>query len=285
MAQLMRYARLYALPILVAVAAASISSRVVDAHVPLHGVGTVCTIVFDEDKARLTFDLSYDGFWAQAEMIGIDEDKTSVVEADEADAYLERQWKQKIAPRLRALVGGKEVKIRRVGARHENLIGEIFGIPFSLYYDLEIDLPAGDVSDASRRSWSEFEFHDTVVRDETPAKPRFFIPYEGHGEKANGRFRADFPKPQIAILDAKSYVIEGESVLVRFRFEPTDGKSGSAESVAQAVPAPPPDEEPSDAKPDGMGRVTDHDDEPVSALTEGEDLGWLEKIGLLLLAV
>ena len=106
------------------------------AHLPAYGVGTQCRLVFKEDKVLLTFDLSYDGFWAQGEMLKADTDRSSSVDEKEADAYMEAQWKEKIAPRLRMRIDGKDVAPRRAAKRHEGLIGEIYGVPFSLYYEL-----------------------------------------------------------------------------------------------------------------------------------------------------
>lgn len=192
-------------------------------HIPQYGVGTVCELKFREDRIHLVYDLSYDGIWAQAEMIGIDKNKDSVVDKDEAVAYLEQQWTQKISRHVRILIDGQEVTIQKRGGRYEGLEGEIFGVPFSLFYDLEIELPGGRLEPGR---WCRLEIHDTVVKDETPAKPTFHVPYEGHGDGAS-RFRFDFPKPQLAILDATSYVVQGYKVQVRFLFDVIDAKPGS----------------------------------------------------------
>ena len=70
-----------------------------EAHIPTYGVGTLSRLIFKEDKILLTVDLSYDGLWAQGEMILADTDKDSKVSEEEANAYIQRQWTGKVSPR------------------------------------------------------------------------------------------------------------------------------------------------------------------------------------------
>lgn len=145
----------------------------VQAHIPSEGVGTQCSLLVRRQGVRLTFDLSYDGFWAQAEMLEADTDKSSSVDPTEADAYLERQWRLKVRPRLAVQLDGEGLDIVLESARHEGLVGEIYGVPFSLYFELTAAFPRGALDLDSEHT---IEIDDTVVKDETRTLPRFFIP-------------------------------------------------------------------------------------------------------------
>lgn len=267
------------------------------AHIPQYGVGTIAELTFHEDRIQVLYDLSYDGIWAQAEMLGMDENKNSVVEKDEADTYLTRQWKAKISPHVRVLLDGQPARIQRLGARHEGLEGEIFGVPFSLFYDLEITFP-GRVLEPGR--WYTLEIHDTVVKDETPAKPACRVPYEGHGDPANTRFRFDFPKPQLAILDASAYILQDYTVRVKFLFEALDASaSDGTEQDPAEIAAGDQVAGPADA-PSGVeiatedrgtaGRNDDSEDSEYSkklkeSVLRYEELSWGAIFGLFFLAL
>jgi len=205
------------------------------AHLPLYGVGTASRIVFKEDRVLLTFDLSYADIWAQAEMLVIDKNKSSAVEEDEAAAYTERQWREKIAPRLKASLDGKELVFTKAAERHEGLVGEIYGVPFSLFYEVELRYPQGRLEPGIIH---RFELEDWVVKDETPAKPIYFIPYQGHGE-SDGRFQRSYLEPTEALIDAQTVSdrLEGPRLAVQFSFS---GSPSAAEVSSQRqAPAPP----------------------------------------------
>ncbi len=174
------------------------------AHVPKAGVGTLSQIIVKRDKIVVTLDLSYIGIWAQAELLRIDEDKSSTVEPEEAAAYVEAQWTNKIAPRIEAKIDGKPVPFRRVQSRHAGLGGDVFEKPMTLYYDLEIDAPGGQFE--LGRAY-EFEMRDTVTKDDVKTKPQFWFPYEGQGDETT-RLRPSFD--EAAYLDATAYVIQSE---------------------------------------------------------------------------
>lgn len=200
-------------------------------HLPLFGVGTVSRLVFKEDRILLTFDLSYADLWAQAEMLAIDKNKSSAVEEDEATAYTDRQWQEKIAPRLRAKLDGKELVLLRAASRHEGLAGEIYGVPFSLYYELELVFPQGRLEAGTTHL---FELEDTVVKDETPAQPIYLVPYQGHGE-SDGRFQRTYVEPREALIDAQSLSdrLDGPRLVLQFSFT---GGNNAAPAVASAMP-------------------------------------------------
>jgi nickel/cobalt exporter len=197
------------------------------AHVPEFGVGTASRYIFKKDRVLVSFDLSYKDIWAQGEMIAIDADKSSAVEDAEADAYLTRQWTQKIAQRLKATVDGKEVVIRKSAQQHQGLVGEIYGVPFSLFYELEIEFPGGPVAAGS---YHTFELEDTVVKDETPALPLFYVPYQGQGTPNEPPLRWKVVEPE-TLMDPESgcELAKGRRLVVKFGFE------GSAQAPESAV--------------------------------------------------
>ncbi len=263
------------------------------AHIPQYGVGTVCEVKFREDRLHLVYDLSYDGIWAQAEMLGMDRNKSSTVDKDEADLYLERQWSERISRRVRVLVDGREASVRKTGGRYEGLEGEIFGVPFSLFYDLEIELPGGRCEPGR---WYALEIHDTVVKDETPAKPAYHVPYEGHGD-GSSRFRCDFPKPQLAILEATSYVVQGDVVQIRFLFEaigaqpldPTrggvpDGEATPGEPSRGAAETDPVRREAQDESEGGRGD-SEYSKKLEESVRKFDELGWGAIFALFFLAL
>lgn len=265
---------------------AGIVSKRIEAHIPTYGVGTLSRLIFKEDKILLTFDLSYDGFWAQGEMIRADTDKDSKVGDDEAGAYLRRQWTDKVAPRLHAKLDGNDVALRKVAERHEGLVGEIYGVPFSLYFEIEIDAPRRFEPGSDHH----FELEDEVVKDETPAKPLFYVPYVGHGQARGARFNPQFLEPEPALLDIDSYRLEGRKLRVKFSFDEAPGtppKAAADPSPSQPEPprAPP-------AAPEALkGKIDRRNDAPAgpggmeSALESYDDLTWLAMAGLVLLAL
>lgn len=274
---------------------------IASAHVPLHGVGTVSEVIFHSDRVLVTFDLSYDGFWAHGEMIKIDANENSAVEKDEADKYLQQQWQEKIAPKIRALINGQDAKIKRLRARHENLVGPIYGVPFSLYYDLEIPLPTGKVAPGE---WSEFEFHDIVVKGETKGQPQFFIPYVGHGGNEGLRCRIDLPPRPVPALEPKFWVVADSRLIARFLFElaGSKGETTPPQSSGEAKVGPTPSTKPtppqpsplSVADPDEQRSTTDtpaiHKDSDYSrnlqkAVHRYHELSWGEMLSLFFLAI
>lgn len=259
------------------------------AHIPTHGVGTATLVRFQVDRVLLTFDLSYDGYWAQAEMIGIDSDRNHEVDEGEAAAYLDRQWEKKISPRLRARIDGRTVPLEKLGGRHEGLVGEVFAAPFSLYYELEVPFPGGALAPGVE---CLFEFEDEVVRDETPAKPRFSIPYEGHGADPALRFSPKILEPPTPILEPAGYLLEGFRLRVRFRFEatgagpaakppprePIEGPSGQAPAAEQEPPEP-------EKPPQASRTATVAAGSLEQALERYRELRWYEILFCVLLAV
>lgn len=248
------------------------AGTVTNAHLPFYGVGTACRVVFKEDKILLTFDLSYNGFWAQGEMLAADTDRSSSVEEKEADAYGSKQWTEKIAPRIHVKFDGKALPIRKVSARHEGLVGEIYGIPFSLFYELEIDLPAGSSSGSHARI---FEMEDNVVRDETPEGPRFLVPYDGHGS-AHVRFEPLFIEPQPPVLDpvSRGYVLVGRRLVIKFSWVPVAG-------------APGPEADPRGETDGSRVQVNAEDSSDEffeNSVRNYRQLGWASIFGLILLA-
>lgn len=189
----------------------------VQAHIPSEGVGTQCSLLVRRQGVRLTFDLSYDGFWAQAEMLEADTDKSSSVDPTEADAYLERQWRLKVRPRLAVQLDGEGLDIVLESARHEGLVGEIYGVPFSLYFELTAAFPRGALDLDSEHT---IEIDDTVVKDETRTLPRFFIPYAGHSDEPLVAFKPLLDSKVPALLDptTSSYRIEGRPFELRFLY-------------------------------------------------------------------
>ena len=51
---------------------------------------------FFEDRVEISIDLGVRGSWAQAELLGADTDRNSVVEKSEAAAYLLKSWQRSI---------------------------------------------------------------------------------------------------------------------------------------------------------------------------------------------
>lgn len=259
-----------------------LAGTMTNAHLPFYGVGTACRVLLKEDRVRLTFDLSYNGFWAQGEMLTADADRSSSVEEAEAAAYLSRQWTEKIAPRIRVKLDGEERPIRKISARHEGLVGEIYGVPFSLYYELEVSLPAGR-SFAGRTH--VFEMEDRVVRDETPEEPRFLVPYEGHGSE---RFRCtpQFIEPQPPVLDpaSLSYVLIGPRLEIKFSLVERDPGSSSVPALpASDDSAADPGGKPERAPPRAEERDS-ADEFFETSIRNYEQLGWSAILGLILLA-
>ena len=186
------------------------------AHDPQFGVGTLTRIVFKEDRVLVLFDLSYKDIWAQGEMIIADTNKSSAIDEDEASAYVARQWHSKILPRLKASLDGKNLPFKVVSQRHEGLVGELYGVPFSLFYELESPFPGGKILPGSTHT---FEISDSVVRDETPALPIFNVPYQGHGAK-EGMFQKKYMEPREVLLDAAtlSERLDGQRLVLQFSF-------------------------------------------------------------------
>lgn len=195
------------------------------AHVPRYGVGTVTTLRFFLDHLEITFDLSYDDLWAHAEMLGVDKNKDSVVQKDEADAYIRRQWERKVLPAIGCRLDGVEVPFKLVDTVHEGLTGDIYPGPFSLYFKLHVKPPGGPF--VSTRGY-RLEFDDRVVGKEVPAKPAFIVPFSGH---AGGtvRLNPEFIEPTPPLLDPTSYWLEGERLVMRFEFLPSGEAPGSVE--------------------------------------------------------
>ena len=70
-------------------------SRVARAHIPVYGVGTVTEIRVESNRLVVIFDLSYNGFWAQGEMITMDVNKDTEVQTSEAETYMKGRWEKK----------------------------------------------------------------------------------------------------------------------------------------------------------------------------------------------
>jgi nickel/cobalt exporter len=253
------------------------------AHLPLYGVGTAWRIVFKEDKILITFDLSYADIWAQGEMISADANKSSAVEEDEAAAYVERQWTQKIAPRIKARLDGADAPIRKATQRHEGLVGEIYGVPFSLYYELEVDVPGGKGAPGATHT---FELEDAVVRDETPAKPQFFIPYLGHGSSDAAGFQPDFIEPATSQLDPStmSHLLVGPRLALKYRFARASGGAASPEAAAQ-TPAEPAMESAAVERARPAPRPAASDWTIDGMMERYDDASWWEAIVFALLAI
>ena len=196
------------------------------AHDPQFGVGTLTRIVFKEDRVLVLFDLSYKDIWAQGEMIIADTNKSSAIDEDEASAYVARQWHSKILPRLKASLDGKNLAFKVVSQRHEGLVGELYGVPFSLFYELESTYPGGNIIPGTTHT---FEISDSVVRDETPAPPIFNVPYQGHGAK-EGTFHKKYIEPREVLLDAAtlSERMDGPRLVLEFFFAPPQVNGAAA---------------------------------------------------------
>lgn len=276
-------------------------SNPLEAHIPVHGAGTASQIVFRRDGVRITFDLSYRGYWAQAEMLAVDTNRDSEVDTDEADRYLRRRWEKKIAPALSSRIDGQPVQLELLRSYHEDLVGAVYPTPFSLFYELQTR-PAGRFTLGEVHT---FEFEDSTIKGEVPGTPRFLIPFAGHGgESGQVRFVPEFVEPANELLDpqSESYVLDGEKLVVRFVFservdeaprasenDQAAGESGSAPNAARdAAEETPvstsktqrevisaPGEEPGD---DGEMRM-------VYAFNHYPDLSWWTKVGFLVLAV
>ena len=189
------------------------------AHVPVYGVGTASQYVFTRDAVRVTFDLSYSVFWAQAEMIGMDVNKDSYVDQAEADRYLQKQWDVKIRDTISASLDGTPLPIRKISQKHDALVGEVYESTFSLYYELELAFPSRVRPNDTHR----FQFVDGVVGSETPGKPIYYVPFEGHeaGDDESLRLRPTFVEPpdDPQLVDF-SYRLEGERLTIDFSFVP-----------------------------------------------------------------
>lgn len=246
-------------------------------HIPTFGVGTVSRLIFQRQKILITFDLSYASFWAQGEMILADSDKSSSIEEGEASVYLGKQWAEKISPRLRARVDGMEVPFKLTSQRHENMLGEIYGVPFSLYYELEVPLPPIDATASPSRL---FELEDWVVRNETPARPRYSIPLLGHGSNDKEKLVAEYLEPQQSPLPdpmTLSYELEGPRLAMKFRLD--DGGGSMPPEVGATLP-PPPAAQPAVELRDREARESD-----FFGAALRQDLGWLECLFWLLVAI
>src|SRR5262245_37284861 len=67
---------------------------------------------------------------------------------------------------------------------------------------------------------------------QTPAKPRFLIPYQGNGDSETARFRPRFLEPELQTLDLDGYVLESQRIRVEFSF--TEGGPPAANPAAPA---------------------------------------------------
>jgi nickel/cobalt exporter len=201
-----------------------------EAHLPMYGVGTSSLLLFHEDQVRITFDLSYDGFWAQGEMLSMDANKDSVVQEEEANAYLKRQWEKKVAPALHAAIDGQSVALELLSSSHDGLVGEVYPGPFTLYYELRAVPPGGRFRPGEKHS---FTFTDRVVKDETPEAPRFVRPFHGHGSEELG-LEAEHVEPEIWLLDPAGYYCGAERITLRLAFVSRSEAAAGPEAAAGA---------------------------------------------------
>lgn len=219
------------------------------AHQPVYGVGTQTLVTVHEDRVVLIFDLSYGASWAHAEMMRVDSDRDSQVDAEEADAYLESQWRRKVAPSLGCRIDGQDVELRLVSAEHKSLVGEVAPFLFMLLYTVEArPVAGGSLATGGPHS---LEIEDVVVKGETPGLPRFLVPYEGHGS-GQRLFRPRFVEPSPAFLGLQHYQLDGEKLHIEFDFA-----EGEVLEVLPPVEAP----SSGDARPPGRPAEAAGDDE------------------------
>jgi len=209
-----------------------------EAHVPRAGIGTMTELHFEPGKIRLALDLSYSTAWSRTEMERMDSDRNGSVNASEAEAYLEFQWRKRVEPRLRFSIDGNTVVPKKLAQRYDGPTGEVRSSPLSFYFDLEIELPArglpkgapseggpseGGPSEGGRPSgrMRTLEFENRVVRDETRSPAIYRIPFAGQGNPSLPalRFHPQFVLPEQVLLEADAYVLQGRQLTVRFRFE------------------------------------------------------------------
>lgn len=200
---------------------AGLAATAVEAHAPRYGVGTLTLIKVEEDRLLLFFDLSYDGFWAQGEMISMDGNRNSRVDRDEALAYLDRTWKERVAPKIFVKIDGEIVEPEVLATEHDGLVGEIYPGRFSLFYHLSAKFPGGPSRSGSKH---ELVFEDKVLHGETPGVPIFVIPFAHHGRKEDQRVDAQFVTPETVQFDVRtlSNVLEGERLEAELRLEKGD---------------------------------------------------------------
>jgi ABC-type nickel/cobalt efflux system permease component RcnA len=260
-----------------------LGAQPLQAHIPVYSAGTLSRLVFQEARVLITFDLSYKGFWAEAEMFSMDTNRDDEVDREEGDRYVERRWQKKIRPALSCRIDGEPVDLQLLKCHHEQLVGGVYAAPFSLYYELQATPPEpfaiGEVH--------TLEFTDLVIKGETPGKPRFLIPFDEHGEKSDQvRFNPKFVKPPSHFFDTQdeSHVLEGETLVVKFCF--TERLEETESSDSSATP-PPPEKgmEKAAAQPDSPESEEDRELQMLYAFSHYYDLSWWARIGFLLLAM
>ncbi|MBN1441636.1 MAG: hypothetical protein JXA90_02955 [Planctomycetes bacterium] len=227
-----------------------------EAHIPEYGAGTLTRVEVLPDRIGLTFDLSYSGLWAQAEMLAMDSSRDAEVQEREADRYAEDRWRRKIEPSLMCRLDGREIEIRRTATRHEDLTGKIYAVPFSLYYDLEI-VPERPFTPG--RAY-RLEVEDSVLRGEIPGKPLFLIAHsagvrgasdpsgdtraeeprdasgEGRASAAGPRIRLRAIEPAESLPQEDGDLLQGDLLLLEFIVDPTGSDPAVQDPAGEDTP-------------------------------------------------
>ena len=191
----------------------------VRAHVPRHLAGSQCRVLFFEDHVEISIDIGFRGSWAQAEMLGADSNRDSVVGKKEADAFLQKNWENRIlrrgakdeGPAIVCHADGVKLTMELRKSLHEGLVGQIAPTPFSLYYTVVARFDAGLMKAGKTHL---IEIRNRILEGEVPGAPLFLVPYSGHGldpSTASLRYRLIEPGPENQMIDAQGgqIILEG----------------------------------------------------------------------------
>jgi len=217
------------------IAALAASAPPLLAHLVTRGAGTACVVAIQEGKVLLTFDLSFSQMWGQAEMVSMDSNRDSEVDEAESEAFMRRAWEERLAPWIELRIDGEKLAVRKVSSREDNLLGEIAPTPFSIYYDLEAEIPPAALA-PGRSHRLEIENH--TLKRESPMEPTFYVPMDPGAMAAGLAFEILAPPILLDALGAVDmYTTLGRKLVVKFEF--TGGGPLQEEAAPPAAAADP----------------------------------------------